>query len=121
MQTPLLIIYFMGGLLYCLISTELAIDLQVPTYCKIVPPLLPPPAQYALTTAGGEISPENIGAQLKIYFLETQSENRFWSEVLMCRLLGGGGAELGTLVCCSPYSVKIKLMRYHTGTILLMN
>jgi hypothetical protein len=35
--------------------------------------------------------------------------------------LGGGWVRYGTLVCCSPSSVKIKLMRYHTGTILLMN
>ncbi len=80
----------MGGLLYCLISTELAIDMQVPTYCKIVP-LSPPPAQYALTTAGGEISPENIAKDL--YFLETRSKNRFWSEVLMCGPLGGRGGD----------------------------
>ncbi len=70
--------------------TELAIDMQVPSCCKIVPP----PAQYALTTAGGEISPGNIGAQLKIYIFWKHSQKTGFGQRSSCVGSYGGGGGL---------------------------
>jgi hypothetical protein len=85
LQTPPLIIYFMGGLLYCLISTELAIDMQVPSCCKIVPPLLPP--RTIRTDHGwGRDKPWKSRRPAKDLFFGNTDRKQVWSEVLMCGL-----------------------------------